>query len=852
MRSHVLFFISVLLVPSLAQAELPVMPVINVLEEHYADGDQAVVKPDRLELVCEFNKGGPWGFCFAGFETTWHGPIDLEVQGSGGYGVNDIFSIAALSLDYGGKDGWIERSHFGLGLIQDSRNSHPPSWGVGNDGKFIMRGNLLNAKPEPRRITIEPSKYAPAGWDGRLWIGLMLHNVGAGKTLRVRILNAAPPSGVTLAGQGAQREFVRRYLRMISRDAREIKQSSVPEEFRDYLEQPAVQSREELVGQFENALQKANEGPLPSATLVGLEASYYRWRRSLTNKDADALNAFAAKWHAGGSFGSEIGCVVRAATNVDKVGLHDVESGRVLGADTEPIRISAARHEYEGFQLVLSALSNAVKKVSLSVSDLTGPRGSIPASNITINPVGYNRIFPGEAKEALVADPLLIGDVPELKSGENQPIWFTVRVPDDATAGEYSGKVTISAENGRSLSVPVSLRVRDFDIPKKISLRSSFWMFRDQLNRFYHLDEVDFDDYMKWIDFALEHRICPIDVFEGSCAQMLDVARKADDGESPVNPRPDFTNWDKYIDHMLAGGASTIHLGQSHHQGTFFSDAANPVASPQQIARVIENIKILRDHYKQKGVFDLHYLQLRDETSAPDSLNVYKEVQKALPDVKLLLTAPSGEARPYLMIPCPLTPGFDAGWRDEIKAKGGEYWWYVCCAPLGEWANLLSYQTGAQHRALFWQTWDRNVDGLLYWGLNFWTWYGAKWPVDAKGPTTRVPAKGDPNFIPVPGAPGDGFSMYPGPTPDKPLSSIRLECMRDGEEDYEYFVMLDSLIAKAEAKGDSSPVLKEARAARAAARKLVSSMTGYEKTGAPYLAVRERIGDAIERLLAAK
>ena len=33
-------------------------------------------------------------------------------------------------------------------------------------------------------------------------------------------------------------------------------------------------------------------------------------------------------------------------------------------------------------------------------------------------------------------------------------------------------------------------------------------------------------------------------------------------------------------------------------------------------------VAIMAEHYKQRGLFDMHYLQLRDETSEPASVNV--------------------------------------------------------------------------------------------------------------------------------------------------------------------------------------------------------------------------------------
>ena len=837
------------LLPTLSQAAS--MPMGVILEQTYKDDDRAVVIPDRLEITCESGASSPWGFSFAGFETTWRGPIELEVTGSGGYTQQDVFSFAGITLDYGTENGWSERSFIGLGHIQGSRSAHPPSWGVGSGGPFVMRENLLSASPQTQRVIIDPAKYAPKDWDGRLWIGLCMHNIGASKSLSVRIVNAVPPLDFepsppdrTEIVRLHQRSFLQWRVRRLELAEMQLKATRIPPvaaEMKPYAESIKRYSPDaQALNSTLNALADAEKGKLDAQRflkLVGGNADPAVVQTSMELGEAEAVNRLNSRltlWAQTGRIGKEIGCIIRTASNLEKVGLTDMLTGRVV-IDFDPMRLSAARHEYEGFQVILSPLAGCTPDVRVAVSELKGVRGRIPKSEITINPVAYVRIFEGESRERLVPDPLLTGAIPKLKPGENQPVWITIRVPDDTPAGEYKGFVRIYGKGPKPLNIPFVLKVRDFAIPHKISLRSSFWMFRDQINRFYGLDEVKLDDYLKWIDMALEHRLCPIDVVEGKSKTLVDT----------LSPNPDFTDWDRYLDRMVAGGASTVHLGLSHHHGAWFADEGNKIASPGQVEKVVESLKVLREHYQKKGVFDLHYLQLRDETSAPESLNVYREVKKALPDMKLLLTAPSGQARPLLDIPCPLTPGYDAGWQDEVLKKGGEYWWYVCCGPDDPWANLFLHQTAAQHRALFWQTWRYNVDGLLYWGMNFWRWYGSDWPAGTAGPNQRVPPAGDPSFCPLPNAPGDGFSMYPGPTPGQPLSSIRLENMRDGEEDYEYFLILDKLIAE----GKDSAALKNAKAVREEAWKLAENMTGYPKTAKPYLEIRDKVGDAIESLM---
>ena len=285
---------------------------------------------------------------------------------------------------------------------------------------------------------------------------------------------------------------------------------------------------------------------------------------------------------------------------MDKVGLSDLDTGRILGAD-EQIELSAARHEYEGFQLVLTPLPGAAENVSIRVGDLAGeavadrfrPRRSRSTPSVTSGSTPA-------PTATLVPDPLLIGAIPRLKVGENQPVWISVHVPPDAKAGDYRGTISIASPGARTFTIPLHLRMRDFDIPKKISLRSSFWIFRDQINRFYHLDEIALDDYFQWIDFALQHRVNPIDVFEGHCDPLLDISlpRQKWDMQNTThvgtpNPKPDFTKWDQYLDRMVVGGANTLNLGTTHHFGSFFKPDAKSEGAPRHVERVRQAVAIM-------------------------------------------------------------------------------------------------------------------------------------------------------------------------------------------------------------------------------------------------------------------
>lgn len=852
---------------AVAQATAPI-PVDDFQEERGKDGDVALFIAERGELFCRTSPKEKGSFAAVGVLTHGRAPFDLEISGQGPFLNQNAHSLAALSLDFGrGGNAWPERTFLGLGCIQKTRGPLPPEWGGGISAKMVMRDNLTTAGAAPQRLHIDPAKYAPADWDGNLWIGLVLHNMGPSRTLRARLVGRqaaaeAPLPELTSAQISAmlasrQKAKLEKALASLERVADSVTSSSAEPDVEPFAAAMAAEWDPGTVrARIKTAIGEMTTAPIKidrCAKLISTAAGIATGRGP---DGVNVLNSVYARWRESGRFGEGIGCIVRTADNLTKIGLNGLASGEVVSDPPRPVRLSAARHEYEGFQIVLSALKSCARNVTVTLDDLRGPGGVVPASGGSVNAVGYVRIFTGQAAEALIPDPLLIGAIPELTPGQNQPVWITIYVPEDTTAGVYQGKVRIQAKGeSKALSVPVELTVRDFSIPRQISLRSSFWMFRDQINRYFHLDEVDLDEYFRWIDCALQHRVCPIDVFEGQSAPLLNVSLETTRTVAGVtavagepNLKPDFTKWDKYVDRMVAGGANTIHLGTTHHLGTYFADAHTPVATPAQIGRVVQLLKVLADHARSRGVFGLHYLQLRDETNAPDSLNVYKEVAKQMPDLKLLLTAPSPESKAYLTIPCPVSATFDPAWRDETKARGNEYWWYVCRGPNDPYANLFLYQSAVQHRALFWQTWHYKIDGLLYWGLNFWSWYDKVWPMNAGGVTTRVQPADVREYGTQVDRPGDGFVMYPGTKADQPLSSVRLEVMRDGEEDYEYFVMLDKLIEQAGEQVLDSPVLVRAQTARSNAGALVKDMTKYERDPEKYRSARDAVAQSIEEL----
>ncbi len=139
-------------------------------------------------------------------------------------------------------------------------------------------------------------------------------------------------------------------------------------------------------------------------------------------------------------------------------------------ASTEPlgpIALVGARNGIFSGRVVASS-DGPIKGLKAECSDLSGEAGKIPASRIQIRYAMPDAIlrYRGVANFDSL-EPEVAAEVPVHAQGKAavQPIWVTVRVPADAKAGEYVGKLTVSAEGAKAREVPVKLQVKDWKLP---------------------------------------------------------------------------------------------------------------------------------------------------------------------------------------------------------------------------------------------------------------------------------------------------------------------------------------------------------------------------------------------------
>jgi hypothetical protein len=507
--------------------------------------------------------------------------------------------------------------------------------------------------------------------------------------------------------------------------------------------------------------------------------------------------------------------------------------------NNQEARISAARNEYEPFQVIIRAEGETLKNVTLEASPLNSSRGaSIAGKFITLfrehyvyvrRPSDRCKTDPGLYPDALIpfVNPIDGQDLkprPEdskegakydavpctIYPGFNQAFWVDVFVPAETPSGEYRGTITIRAAGREPVNIPVQLTVWDFVLPETPTVKSHF----GSVGRL-----------LRWFDAkpgseraqAIERRFCEM------------VAEHRITPPVPARLYPQVK------------GDGTIDATKTHDALKEFMSSLHVNAFPMQFSAFPDplgynrekNKRFLSSTYqylKKNGWADCPYVYILDE---PNDAEAYEEVRKraalvheADSGIKVLCTEQTKTSDPKwgdlygaVDIWVPLWPLHDEETAAKRRAVGEVLWSYTAlCQGEGEplWWQLdlpvLNY------RIALWTNYRYHIVGLLYWTMVYWEQVRDPW---LDQPSFRLAFN------------GEGALIYPGSDAgfDGPVASIRLKNIREGMEDFEYFTLLEKAAGREAAEKE---VLRVTR-----------SWWDWEKNPEALLAARERIARQI-------
>ena len=510
--------------------------------------------------------------------------------------------------------------------------------------------------------------------------------------------------------------------------------------------------------------------------------------------------------------------------------------------DTKPpsrkiaaVRITAARNEYEAFQLVLRP-TKTLSGVKVTPRSLIGPKkAKIDAYNVTVRNVEYLNVTQptsADIEPGMYPDPLPEFTPVNAPAGQNTPIWISVYVPAKTAPGDYSGTIDVTAP-GVKVSVPIKLHVWNFELPSVSALRTAYGCDMEAVCRYQGATTLEQKRKLLHhynMDF-FRHRIAPYSPYT-----YYDIRGTVENDVIKL----DFSDFDVAIQKYFAlfNGYNLPHFGMGDTAGMNFGDNYDQLK--------IEYMRMVTEHLAEKGQIHKGYNYITDEPPPeqyPKVVAAAELCRMADQRIKVLLTNCVEHVNDALIgsvdIWVPVLSVYDEARAKERQKAGEEVWWYVCCGPHHPYPNNFIDYPALDHRVLHWITWRYGVNGILYWSATYWPenpWHT---------PISRTP-DGKGSF-----GNGDGRLIYPPvrePSDtfvDKgPVPSIRWEIIRDGVEDYDYFAILKAKLANSR----PGPAANKARAALARVNELAASRTDYTRDPAKLESAREQVARAIEAL----
>lgn len=447
------------------------------------------------------------------------------------------------------------------------------------------------------------------------------------------------------------------------------------------------------------------------------------------------------------------------------------------GLSTDAV-ISAARGEFEPFQIGIRAEGAPLTGVNITVADLVGPGGAtITASNLTLyrehfvevkrhSPYWGGPVHPLAGRwfpDALIpfvdpatGEPPAGGEIPavpfDVEADHDQPVWVDVFVPRDAVTGDYSGTFTVTSDQG-SASGTISLTVWDFAMPVGPSEDSAFL-------------------FSRW-----ENR-------KQAEALLLKYGLMPD----PVSPE----NQAGFVD---AYGLRAADLG--FWSGAYYGNCS--MREPPSVATVRRFVgwqdpRLRLWNYTADEVSGCPglYGKLREWARNLHAAGVDQLV--TMVPVRELFHDGSGTGRSAVDIWVMLPEQFvraNPVLLSRAAGKGDEIWSYVALVQGGFQPSWEIDEPSADYRILpGFLNQSQDVTGVLYWAVDYWTndpWHDVM--------TYRA------NY------PGEGMLVYPGKDVGVKgiVPSIRLAWIREGIEDYEYVQILRDRGLGAEALSTIAP-----------------------------------------------
>ena len=535
---------------------------------------------------------------------------------------------------------------------------------------------------------------------------------------------------------------------------------------------------------------------------------------------------------------------------------------QTLTADNNPaIVVSSARNEAETAQFLLYAPTGA-DKVSVEVTPLTHATDKTAHINeVKSFLVHYANIdMPTKTSDSAGAWP--DGLVPltqafAIKPGKQQSIWLKFGIDKSAKPGLYQGTVTVSQNGGPIATIPVKLNVWNITLPDAIHLPSVIGLDYESIKKV----DGGTSKIGSYYQALADSRAVPIDLYSSNPAYAIK------NGQSEINFEP-------YMQQYRLAYRQKAPVMIPFSMNWPVDSAAYPLFSDEYNQLTVDYLKKAAAYFASQGLLEQAYVYI-GEIDEPKTAEQYALVEGfatilkvADPRLKLLLTihaecpdcgdktiakldqdnilwspnitfydskAMKLESGLLGLLPkiSSVPSGWDASFSRKLASQNRPFWWYlnpwtfVTRNPSYKYPNLYIDHQGIEQRIIGWLAFGHDVKVIGFWNATYWQTTSNPWLSVPRGEEGSSIAGDGSLFYPA-----DGTASATGQAqPNSPVSTIRLELLRESSEDYELLYMLKE-------KGKN-------QAAKAFAAQAASGLQNYLDDTDKYKQLREQIADAI-------
>ncbi|MFK7691415.1 FIMAH domain-containing protein [Paenibacillus sp. HJGM_3] len=505
---------------------------------------------------------------------------------------------------------------------------------------------------------------------------------------------------------------------------------------------------------------------------------------------------------------------------------------------TDPATVSLAQGEYENIQAVVMPYGEALTAVTAQVAGVIGPDGeAVPESmlHVAVSPLGSVNVKPtssysipatanspgnyyGWTPDPVRSD-LSSVDVP---AGTMQPYWIEMHAGALIKPGTYRVKVAFQAANTPVQTMDIQVKVWPFEIADRPKLATSMTTNPQSFYLTYGITDPEEQERMRdrYLDFLETFKIEP-DLIYRNTPPTVEELKKIESkwGLRQFNVL--------YIDPRVG------------------FDLNKPETWQTRIDYLLNTIGDAMAEYELAGLADKAYIYGFDETRAEYNKlvkEILRQVKARFPNVPVMSTYLDGTLgvqsglEGLIDIWVPGVQAINQSAKAAAQQRGDQVYWYLHVSVRSPNPNWFNGYLPSDTRVLLGPLSHKfQFDGFLYYNINRWI---GRTPM-----SDGILSNWDPRTFP--NADGDGSLYYPGP--DGPLASQRLHNFRDGMEDYNLLEELQVRIDHAEASGESSDVLAEARDLLHAGAIATNERT-YTKSAGAYREWREQVAGMTVKL----